>query len=553
MIYDQLGETPAASFGSLEAWASYVQSLRDKISASKQAAVSAYNTLKQVRQDLGLPFSTAQSSEGYADTGAWPEDYEQQAVDVGAMAKVCIEASDDVLSGKRKLLWDDKVEDFAIEGFASDPLRLIYGGQGQPVLVNASGAEAHVQGQVGIAPIAILGIGTLAVVQGVGIYLLVDKALDTLQVVANQKTQKTLAEAAKKHADLVAQGKATSDEAVELNNSIYKGSAALQKEQSEAGRRKEETSDITSAVKTIAWVGLGVGVLYVVAQALKGGVPALAGARDNPINIPRQDLIRGLVKDEQDLASLQRDIRKLERGERVPNLSLYAALQRERGLKQCISNKEKLLQHPKYALRDNPDYTQFRSSYLPAALRDVPPFTPSGTDLEIWTWETERVSPKTGQPYTLFHGIAFAGKAGKPLWHHWFGTAASRMKMIEDSIAGRKAHLKWREERTGARRDFKHTLKVGDVLYTSWGYDQTNVDFYEVTAVKEKSVAVCKISGRVVESKANITYVVPAPGACRGKSEIKRVGEGNSVKIDNHYAYKWEGRPVYETTSGWGH
>jgi len=36
---------------------------------------------------------------------------------------------------------------------------------------------------------------------------------------------------------------------------------------------------------------------------------------------------------------------------------------------------------------------------------------------------------------------------------------------------------------------------VGDVVYTSWGYDQTNVDWFQITALKPKSVIVRQIPG----------------------------------------------------------
>lgn len=453
-------------------------SMRDAMSAAKAQAVSSYNTLKQVRKDLGLPFSTAQSGEGYADEGAWPEDYEQQAVDIFAMAKIFEGGVNDVLAGKRKLQWDEKLDDFAIEGFASDPTRIQYAANGTPTLVNASGTPTHASGQVGIAPI-VLAVGGLSLVSGIALGVLIIQGFKTIEIVSKQKTQRSLAETAGKNADLVKEGKATPAEAVALNNSIYKGASELAKTTGEAEKREKETSDIASAVKTLAWVGLGVGVLYVVAQVLKGGalgMPALAGARDNP------------------------------------------------------------------------DYTQFRSSYLPAALRDVPPFTPSGTDLEVWTWEETR---RDGTP--LYVAIAFAGKAGKPLWHYSFRNPASRLAEIEKSIAGRKAHLKWREERTGARRDFKHTLKVGDVLYTSYGYDETHISFYQVIETKGKSVVVCKIGKKVAREGRTYDEVVPVPGECRGKPETKRVGEGNSVKIDDHYAGVWKGTPLHETALGWGH
>lgn len=472
-----LGAPPDAG-GSPAAWGAYLGALRDKIQSSKASAVSAYNTLKQVRENLGLPFFGGGGEN--PDLGAWSQDLEQQAVDILEMSKICVSAADDAIAGKRKLIWDDKVEDFAVEGFPSDKLRIQYDGSGTPVLVDGAGYPQHASGQVGFPPIVFGAIAVGAVVQAVGIYLIVDKALDTIQVVANQKTEKTVAEATKKHADLVAQGKATPAEAEALNNSIYKGATDLRKAATEP--KAKQTADIADAVKTLAWVGLGIGVLYVVAQVIRGGGGVLAAARDNP------------------------------------------------------------------------DYTRERIFYLPAHMRDVPPLTPSGTDLEIWTWEDERKSQKTGEMVKTFHGIAFAGKAGKPLWHHWFGTAASRMKMITDSIASRKAHIARIEERTQKRREFKPTLKVGDILSSSWGYDETHVDFYEVTAVKDKSVVICKIGKKTVRESRGADYVAAVPGSCIGKPMTKRVTENNSVKVDyNTWARPWDGKPVYETAAGWGH
>ncbi|GMV18006.1 MAG: hypothetical protein AMXMBFR56_62300 [Polyangiaceae bacterium] len=469
-----LGAPPDAG-GSPAAWGAYLGALRDKIQSSKASAISAYNTLKQVRENLGLPFFGGGGEN--PDLGAWSQDLEQQAVDILEMSKICVSAADDAIAGKRKLIWDDKVEDFAVEGFPSDKLRIQYDGSGTPVLVDGAGYPQHASGQVGFPPIVFGAIAIGAIVQAVGIYLIVDKALDTIQVVANQKTEKTVAEAAKKHADLVAQNKATPAEALALDKALYGGSTELRKAGTEP--KAKQTADIADAVKTLAWVGLGIGVLYVVAQFVKGG-GALAGARDNP------------------------------------------------------------------------DYTRFRSSYLPAHMRDVPPLTPSGTDLEIWTWEQE-AKGRQG-PYTAYYGIAFAGKAGKPLWYHQFANAASRLDMIKRSIASRKSHIEYIDKRLAKRREFRHTLKVGDVLYTSGGYDETHVDFYEVTTVKDKSVTICKIGKSLHHSSGgSADYVVAVPGKCIGKPMTKRVGGDNEVKIDYHWAHPWDGKPKYETALGWGH
>lgn len=77
----------------------------------------------------------------------------------------------------------------------------------------------------------------------------------------------------------------------------------------------------------------------------------------------------------------------------------------------------------------------------------------------------------------------FFGKQAKPAWHYRFADAAKREKAIKSSFANwqesqsRKAA--YRAERVAAT----HNFETGHVLRASWGYDQTNVDFYQVTKV----------------------------------------------------------------------
>jgi len=49
-----------------------------------------------------------------------------------------------------------------------------------------------------------------------------------------------------------------------------------------------------------------------------------------------------------------------------------------------------------------------------------------------------------------------------------------------------------------ARKQFQNPYKVGDILHHSWGYDQTNCDFYQVVEVKPASVVLKKIGSKTV-------------------------------------------------------
>jgi hypothetical protein len=112
------------------------------------------------------------------------------------------------------------------------------------------------------------------------------------------------------------------------------------------------------------------------------------------------------------------------------------------------------------------------------------------------------------------------------------------------------------------KRSVKMSLnvKVGDILYSSWGYDQTNIDFYEVLKVTKSFVTVIQIKNKVVGSDDGfITKVVPDKGnhyTCRGENNIYRrkigkaaIGDKVCVRIRSYsYAFPWDGEPKTQTS-----
>ena len=109
-------------------------------------------------------------------------------------------------------------------------------------------------------------------------------------------------------------------------------------------------------------------------------------------------------------------------------------------------------------------------------------------------------------------------------------------------------------------------VKVGDIFYSSWGYDQTNVNFYEVTGLTGASVKVREVAQRVVpppDGKGHFTYehVVPVPGQYIGGEMLKRLqdwgrsdGPRPAININSvQSAWLWDGKPQYQTAAGFGH
>lgn len=55
------------------------------------------------------------------------------------------------------------------------------------------------------------------------------------------------------------------------------------------------------------------------------------------------------------------------------------------------------------------------------------------------------------------------------------------------------------EKKKEVRSNVEHQYKVGQVLYASWGYEQTNIDFYQIVELKGKQAILREIAGEMVE------------------------------------------------------
>jgi hypothetical protein len=55
-----------------------------------------------------------------------------------------------------------------------------------------------------------------------------------------------------------------------------------------------------------------------------------------------------------------------------------------------------------------------------------------------------------------------------------------------------------KQEKAEARKRFVNPFKEGDILHHSWGYEQTNCDFYQVVAVTKSTVTLRPIACKPV-------------------------------------------------------
>jgi len=112
---------------------------------------------------------------------------------------------------------------------------------------------------------------------------------------------------------------------------------------------------------------------------------------------------------------------------------------------------------------------------------------------------------------------------------------------------------------TTATANVMDQIEIGDFFACSWGYNQTQVDFYEVVGKTKASVRIEKVPKVVVERMAGSDRVAPNPAnPWRGERMTKRVRasyDGTpSIRISSYSgACLWNGKPRHQTPWGCGH
>lgn len=93
-----------------------------------------------------------------------------------------------------------------------------------------------------------------------------------------------------------------------------------------------------------------------------------------------------------------------------------------------------------------------------------------------------------------FYAMGFRGSAAAAEFHYAFKTAEHLEAYVAEFFESVKRAAAYKAEKRATKKAWANPAKVGDILYSSWGYDQTNVEFYAVTKVSGKRVWVREIA-----------------------------------------------------------
>ena len=184
------------------------------------------------------------------------------------------------------------------------------------------------------------------------------------------------------------------------------------------------------------------------------------------------------------------------------------------------------------------DRLQYRAAIIP---KDAVKVSAKGADVVFYLYEGHKPC-----------AMCFIGSAAKPAWRYSFRTEADRERRITDQIASCKAREKMMaESKAEAAKPCK--IEVGSILVTSWGYDQTNREFFKVIDKKGTRTLVVQEVEQISANTGDEAWLTgkSLPGetfAKNSKPYTIRASYGDHVKIEGHYASVWDGFPVSWTS-----
>lgn len=134
------------------------------------------------------------------------------------------------------------------------------------------------------------------------------------------------------------------------------------------------------------------------------------------------------------------------------------------------------------------------------------------------------------------------GRQAKPFSNYYYGSDESRQKEINRLKSSEDEIVKFK-----AQKKQKPDFEVGDVFVSCWGYDQTNVNAFQVIEKPSPHFAILKeINTEAVSGSEghDCCDVLPCIDSFKNDSQsIRKKVSNNSVTINNVYwASKWDGK-----------
>lgn len=145
------------------------------------------------------------------------------------------------------------------------------------------------------------------------------------------------------------------------------------------------------------------------------------------------------------------------------------------------------------------------------------------------------------------YAIGYSGTRSRADFHYRYRSEGHRLDHINNWRSGLAAYKRAREkEKAGRKRG--HDLPVGTIFCFSWGYEQTNLNFYQVVSTTKCTVTIREIAQKVIERLMPMAEMrVPIPDQFVGPEiKNKRVRDSKYITMASYGSCSvWDGKPKY--------
>ena len=151
----------------------------------------------------------------------------------------------------------------------------------------------------------------------------------------------------------------------------------------------------------------------------------------------------------------------------------------------------------------------------------------------------------------------WAPKGIKPFAHYSFRNYGQMNEYLAKQIAAQKSHVESVKERRQSRHGSDDDLKklaLGQIYVYSWGYEQTNIDFYQITEIHGRMVTLREIGCSTVDrgpgysSMSDHRIAVKDSFIEKSAPIVKRVyfyGGNPTFSMAHGCLSLWDGKPEY--------
>jgi hypothetical protein len=154
-----------------------------------------------------------------------------------------------------------------------------------------------------------------------------------------------------------------------------------------------------------------------------------------------------------------------------------------------------------------------------------------------------------------FYAKAVSGRRTKPDFHYRFKTVEKRQEYINKYLSDRAASVAYKAQRAADKKAEKQALNaveqfpVGTIVYSSWGWEQTNLDFYQVVGHFGRvglEVVAIGMTQAGAHSGMSADYMPDASKQGKETYKARQVRPDSLSSSGSDYAlYRWDGKPKY--------